>query len=659
MNQKQNPEMLNTADGQQELKPISAPMPTAEVTIENTQENESTLPETDATVVVDEKFEQQDDEQGDDELHEGEQELPDFKQMTKEELVSFAQKSVDEYMPDAASKIIREIKSILDELLDADMQQALNKFIEEGGNKDDFEYKSTNQINELFNGLYKKAKQKREDEKKRVDAERQDNLNKKIALLDEIKKLTEEDEQESSFKKLKELQSEFKLIRNVPKEHFESLWESYKILEHKFFDRLTINNELKDLDRRKNLGYKIELIEKVSVLMEESSPKRALISLKKHQEEWRGIGPVPQEANEDIWKRFKTQCDTVFERIKSIQAENEKVREENLALKKELLAKALELSNFSSQKTKEWVANTLIANELMEAWKKIGMVPLKYRESIWEEFRNARNEFFNKKNLFFKQLNVERNQNLKVKNDLCEKAEAIAASPIDWAKQTDELKKLQDAWKKSGPVHEKISEVLWKRFRQACDSFFEKKATHFASQIEEQKQNLEVKNGLIERLASLLEQEQPENLIGQLKEIQETWNKTGFVPMSDKAKITSRYNELNDKVFARFKEASEAMREIKEKSQWEAMLNSPNGLQRLKREERMLQERIKGIRSDIDTWENNLGFFGKSNKGENPMMKQIEDKIAIACKNVSQLEEKLKSLRVFAKSYHNEGGNKA
>jgi hypothetical protein len=661
MNQEQHPEMLNTADGQSELNPITTPENLTEGVVSATVVNEPADPVAEATVTVVESFIQHEETHVDEETHEveHEQELPDFKALSKDELLAFAQKSIEEMSAEAAIKILRDIKPILDEQLEEEMQQALAKFVEEGGTKDDFEYKANTEITEQYNQLYKQAKQKRDDEKKRIDAERSENLQKKLAILDEIKKLTEEDEQEGSFKKLKELQSEFKTIRNIPKEHIEKLWESYKILEHKFFDRLTINNELKDLDRRKNLGYKIELIEKVSQLIEEMSPKRALISLKKYQDEWRGIGPVPKEANEDIWTRFKGQCDAVYEKVRAIQVENEKVREENLAKKKELLAKALELSNFASTKTKEWVDKTAAANELMEAWKQIGMVPLKYRESIWDEFRNARNEFFNKKNAFFKNMNAERNNNLKVKNDLCEKAEAIAANPIDWAKQTEELKKLQDNWKKSGPVHEKISEVLWKRFRLACDQFFEKKAAHYSSQIEEQKNNLEVKTGLLTRLENLLQQEQSENLIGELKEIQETWNRTGFVPMSDKARISAQYNELNDKVFSKFKEASNAMREIKEKSQWEAMLNSPNGIQRIKREERILMERIKGIKSDMDTWDNNLGFFGKSNKGENPMVKQIEEKIAIARKNVGQLEDKLKALRQYLKSQQNEGADKA
>jgi hypothetical protein len=643
MTENTNPEMLNTPEEKMELNAEKKNLiPTEELNQPTNEMGVLPIEQFTIPVLTDELSEEHD------------EELPDFNVLSKDELLAYTLKSVTEQSPDLALKTLRNMKPAFDALLEQEMQDAMNKFIEEGGNKDEFEYKANDTIKEEFARLMKSARQKRDDERAKQDAERESNMQQKHLVLEEIKKLIEEDEQADSFSKFKELQSKFKAIRNIPKEKNEEIWSTFKIYEHRFFDRLSINNELKDLDRRKNLGSKIELIEKVSKLMEDINSKRGLIALKKYQEEWRSIGPVPQEANEDIWNRFKAECDKVFETIRAIQIENEKIREENLLKKKELLAKALELSNFNSTKTKEWVSQTAVANELMDKWKEIGMVPLKYKESLWEEFRAARNDFFNKKNIFFKQLNAERNKFLQVKNDLCEKAESIANNPIDWMRQTEEIKHLQEQWKKSGPVHEKISEVIWKRFRTACDSFFEKKAQHYASQVEEQKQNLEVKKSLIAKLEALLAADQQHDLINDLKSIQEEWNNAGFVPMSDKEKINKRYSELNDMVFSKFKEASSAIRDMKEKTQWEALLNSPNGLQKIKREERTLMERIKGLKSHMDTWDNNLGFFGKSNKGENPMVKQIEEKIAIAGKNIKQLEDKLKTLRQFVKQHGGE-----
>jgi hypothetical protein len=575
-------------------------------------------------------------------------ELPDFSAYTKEQLTEAAIDAVKTKDMMEATRYIKAIKPVLDSLLQEEYNQALQAFIEEGGVKDDFVYNSGDKCKEQFNAASKELKQKKADEKHRQEAEKLDNLKKKEAILEQIKALSETEEDKDSLKKLKELQNEWKQVRNIPKEHIDRLWESYHIYIHNFYDSLSMFNELKDLDRRKNLDQKIELTKKTSELALEPSTKKVIILLKKYQEEWKSIGPVPKESNDEIWSRFKQECDRIYEMIKSVQEENERKREENLTAKKELLAKALELSNLQSTRIKEWLEQSTVANQLMEDWKKIGMVPMKFRESLWDEFRNARNKFFSNKNEFFKKLHAERNNNLKVKTDLCEKAESISANPIDWNKQTDELKKMQEAWKKIGPVHEKVSDAIWKRFRGACDSFFEKKAQHYAGQVEDQKKNLETKQALLVQLDELLAKEDGATIINDLKALQEQWNQAGFVPMNAKEEINKKYNEVTDKVFNKFKQASSAMRDMKDRSHFEAILNSPNGDQRLKREEKFLADKIRGIKSDIDTWENNLGFFAKS-KGANPMTDQIKEKIAAAQKQINNLTEKVKLIRQIAK----------
>lgn len=575
-------------------------------------------------------------------------ELPSFANYTKEQLVETAIDAVKTKDLLEATRYIKAIKPALDTLLQEEYNAALNAFIEEGGIKDDFAYNNGDKAREQFNAAAKELKQKKADEKARQEAEKLQNLRKKEELLERIKALTEGEETKDSLQRLKELQAEWKLIRNIPKEHIEKLWESYHLYIHKFYDNLSMFNELKDLDRRKNLDQKIELTKKVSELALEPSTKKVIILLKKYQEEWKSIGPVPQESNDDIWNRFKQECDRIYEMIKAVMAENERKREENLAAKKELLAKALGLANTQTTRIKDWMEQTNVANQLMEEWKKIGMVPMKFKESLWEEFRTARNSFYNNKNEFFKKLHAERNQNLKAKTDLCEKAEHISANPIDWNKQTDELKRMQEAWKQIGPVHEKVSDAIWKRFRTACDGFFEKKAQHYSSQIEEQKKNLEVKNNLLVQLEELLNREDGATIINDLKALQEQWSQAGFVPLNAKEAINKKYNELTDKVFNKFKQAHSAMRDMKDRAHFEAMLQSPNGDQRLKREEKFLQDKIRGLKSDIDTWDNNLGFFAKA-KGDNPMTSQIKEKIAGAQKQISQLEEKIKLIKTIAK----------
>ncbi len=573
------------------------------------------------------------------------EELPDFANLSKDELLKTALRATQEKELEEALLIFKSVKPYLDQHIAEEKAEALAKYLEEGGDKDGFDYRGDNS-KEQFNAAFTELKQRKEDARKRQEAEKQENLKKKEAILEEIKKLNESEETANSLKKLKELQAEWKKIKNVPKENIEKLWESYRVLNEIFYDRLSINNELKDLDRSKNLDHKIELIGKANELTAETNIKKALIGVKKLQEDWRYIGPVAKEASEDIWARFKVEVDKVYTMIKSKTEELEKERHVNLEAKKELLEKAKTLANFQTQRIKDWMDQSVAVNDLMEAWKKTGHVPMAFRDQVWNEFREARNTFFANKNNFFKALHSERNANLKAKEELCVKAEAIAANPIDWNKQTDELKKLQEAWKKIGQAPEKINDAVWRRFRTACDLFFEKKSERYASQQTEQVANLTAKQALVSKLEELSASESSNNIFAELKQIQTDWNAIGFVPAAQKDSINKKYNELLDKLYGKHKQLNKEMREDRDKQNFELMAGSANGMQKLQREEKVLQERIRGIKKDMETWDNNLGFF-KSGNSKNPLAEQIQDKIEIAKKHVASLEEKLKALKAL------------
>lgn len=571
----------------------------------------------------------------------------DYSHTSMGELLEYALKATVEKAPSEALQLFKELKPFFDAALQEEQAQALNKYIEEGGEKDGFEFKSGISARDKFNQALRELREKQSVQRAIAEAERIKNLKAKESILEEIKKLNETEETNESLKRLKELQSEWKKIKHVPKEHAERLWESYRVLNEIFYDRLTINNELKQLDRERNLDAKIDLCKRVSELLSEGSIKSALIAVKKYQEDWKNIGPVPKEANEEIWTRFKGEVDKVYAHIKAETEKYEAVRQQNLALKQELIAKAKVLATYSTTRIKDWLEKTKEANAMMEEWRKIGQVPLSLRDKIWEDFRSARNTFFNTKNNWFKAFNAIRNENLARKTALCEKAEAIAANPMDWNRQTVELKNMQDEWKTIGPVPDKHNDVVWKRFRSACDLFFSKKSDRYAAQTQEQQNNLQAKQELIEKLKVIAadENENP-NIFSELKAIQESWNSIGFVPAKEKESIGKQYNELLDKIYNRHRELKKSMREADEKAHLEALATMPNGAQRLLKEEKVLMERIRGLQSDIDTWENNLGFFKNSN-AKNAMAEQVNDKIAIANKHIVQLKEKLKLVRSY------------
>ncbi len=572
-------------------------------------------------------------------------ETNNYASKTKDELLAIATEATKDKAPSEALQIFKDVKPFFDAALHEEQELALQKFVEEGGDKNDFEFKSGVAARDKFNKAIKDLRDKIATAKAIAEAERLKNLQAKEAILEKIKLLNSSEETKDSLAKLKELQTEWKAVKNVPKEHVERLWESYRVLNEIFYDKLSINNEIAQLDRERNLDAKIDLCKKVSELSEEKSIKSALIAVKKYQEEWRNIGPVPKEANEDIWNRFKAEVDKVFAYIKAETEKNEVVRQANLNLKLALIEKAKGLAEYSTTRIKEWLEKTKEANELMEEWKKIGYVPLAEREKVWEEFKNTRNTFFNNKNNWFKSFNAVRNENLKKKTELVKEAENIAAAPIDWGKQTATIKNLQESWKQIGPVPDKFNDDIWKKFRAACDLFFEKKAERFAEQNVEQGANLVAKKELIAKLEVMAADESDNaNVFNDLKAIQDAWSKIGFVPNKDKDTITKTYNGLLDKIYGRNRELRKNMRQADDKAHFESLANNNDGAQRLQREERVLIERIKGLKSDIDTWDNNLGFF-KNGNAKNDMVTQIHDKIAAAKRMIKELDEKVKTIR--------------
>lgn len=642
-----NVENTTTESGVSEST-VAEPTASVEPTIvdENNTEKE---PETIASLVTDSIEIALDEHEIDADLaaiehHEMAEQL-DYANKTKDELLAIALQAMSDKPHSEALQVFKDIKPHFDAALNEEQNAAMQKFIEEGGEKDDFEYKAGVTARDTFNKAIKDLRDKISAAKAIAEAERVKNLRAKENILDQIKALNSSEETKESLNKLKELQAEWKKIKNVPKEHVERLWESYRVLNEIFYDKLSIDNEIAQLDRERNLDAKIDLCKKVSELAEEKSIKSALIAVKKYQEDWRNIGPVPKEANEEIWTRFKAEVDKVYANIKAETEKNEAVRQANLILKLALIEKSKELAIYATTRIKDWMEKTKEANELMEEWKKIGYVPMAEREKVWEEFKNIRNTFFNNKNNWFKSFNAVRNENLKKKQELVKEAENIAAAPIDWGKQTATIKNLQEQWKQIGPVPDKFNDEIWKKFRTACDLFFEKKAERFAEQNAEQGANLIAKKELITQLEAMAanEAENP-NALNELKTIQDAWSKIGFVPNKDKDAIGKAYNDLLDKIYGRHRELRKNMRQADDKAHFESLANNNDGGQRLQREERILQERIKGLKTDIDTWDNNLGFF-KNTNAKNEMVIQINDKIAAAKRMIKELEDKIKTIR--------------
>jgi len=367
--------------------------------------------------------------------------------------------------------------------------------------------------------------------------------------------------------------------------------------------------------------------------------------LNKFHDEWKHTGPVPKEYAEEIWTRFKAASDKIYEQKKAQMDEMREMRRKNLELKTAINERLEQVATLLYDKPKEWIEKTEVLNAFFEEWKKIGPVPKEQNEIVWGKFKDLRNHFYRQKNNFFKQLNKDKSENLKVKEALCEKAEALKDSE-DWLKTTNELIRLQGEWKKVGPVPEKVSDEVWKRFRAACDNFFSKKEEHFKGQKEEQEKNLDVKKALLEEVKALesMTETQTDEVFKTLRDIQKRWNSAGYVPIKFKNQVQKEFSTIIDGLYKKHKRNAEEMKEGQLQEHYEELSQSPDGTKRLQFEERRVKEKIRHLKNDVETLENNIGFFSNS-KTAGPLIKGITDKISKANEQIERLQKELKAIK--------------
>ncbi|HCS22053.1 MAG TPA: hypothetical protein DIW47_16110 [Bacteroidetes bacterium] len=578
-----------------------------------------------------------------DDDHDHEEET-DFSILSKEQLLELIEETAKQDDLSRATRIAREVKSHLEVIFAEEEHTALDTFLEEGNEKDDFAPKP-NEYKMRFLDAYKKIQARKGEQRQRIEDEKQKNLEIKRRILEDLKALTENDETDDSLNRIKELQNEWKKIRAVPHEHVQELWDSYRFYLDKFYDNLSINFELKELDRKKNLEAKIDLCMKVDQLQEEPSVKVAMNLLNKFHDEWKHTGPVPKEYSEEIWARFKAASDKIYEQKKVQMDELREMRRKNLELKTALNERLEQVATLLYEKPKEWIEKTEQINALFEEWKKIGPVPKEQNESVWGRFKDLRNHFYRQKNNFFKHLNKEKTENLSVKEALCVKAEALKDSE-DWLKTTNELIRLQGEWKKVGPVTEKHSDEVWKRFRSACDAFFTRKEEHFKGQKDEQEHNLDLKKNLLKEVKELeaLTEAQSDEVFKKLREIQKSWNAAGYVPIKFKNQIQKDFSSSVDALYKKHKRNAEDMKEGQLTEHYDELAASADGKKRLQAEERRVKEKLRFLKNDVVTLENNIGFFSNS-KTAGPLIKGIKDKIARANEQMERLQKELDTIK--------------
>ena len=515
----------------------------------------------------------------------------------------------------------------------ADMEARRKTFFEENGA--DAEYKpQTDEAEIRFKELYNIYRTKRDEATALSDKEKEENYAAKLAVIEELKQLVDSEEAlNTTFAKFHDLQARWRNIGQVPQARVSDLYETYNLHIENFYDYVKINKELRDLDWKRNLEAKTALCEQAEALSEATAIVEAFHKLQKLHEEWREIGPVAIEHKEGLWERFKA-ASTIINRRHQEHFENIKAEQIKNFERKSALCEELEkLAAEAPTSHKAWNKASERVQAIQAEWRTIGFAPKKENNKVYDRFRAACDKFFEVKHTFYSEAKDDMAKNLEIKNALCERAEAIAERE-DWAKATEELLALQAEWKKSGTVARKYADAVWKRFRAACDKFFERKSQHFSSVDNEYSANLAAKKSLLEEMAQAVVKS-----FDDIKEFQRRWSEIGFVPIRNKEELQKQYKAALDKLFATIRNADRAQQINKFKNKVSSMREA--GDKRLRTEREKLYNRVKQLEQEIQTLENNIGFFAKS-KGVESMIAAVEEKIARAKQDMADAIERVK-----------------
>ena len=569
----------------------------------------------------------------------------DYSSFSKADFLTKAEQLVDYPNIKEAHDIFKKIRVLFDDAVKAERVIQVKEWADAGNDVREFK-PAYDELKEKFYKVYTTFLEKRAEEKRLAEEEKQKNLQAKRQIIEKLKALSTQDETESVFKEVLDLQKQWKQIRTVPREHMQELWENYRFHLDKFYDNHAINNELKEKDRQKNLETKIELIKKVTLLHDEKSIKKAHILLNKYHEEFKNAGPVPgKDVAEDIWKRFKEASDKVLGekrgQLETIKAK----RNENLELKKVLCEKVEHINQLPLTTPKAWKEKGEEITAIFAEWKTIGPVPESVNDQIWKRFREAQNIFNHNKKAFFDQLNSGKDKNLELKTALCEEAEKLSES-TQFDAGSKMLIALQEKWKSIGPVPENKNELIWSRFRAACDKFFKRKEEFYKVKNAGEKDNLAAKEKLIGSVNELMQSDNSSEVFSQLKKLQQEWMSIGFVPIKVKADLQNRYSKAVDAVYKKFKQTADENKSMRVKEHYEMLSTSPNGDDKMRHEERVINDKLRMLREDAATLKNNIEFFAKS-KNADALRKQIEQKIETANHQIAKLQEELKVLRSF------------
>lgn len=532
------------------------------------------------------------------------------------------------------------LKTVFYKLHIAEREARLKEYIDGGGNPETYQV-VPDQDEETFKAQMAVIREKRAQIMQQQEAEKQANLEKKLEIIEKIKAMaTSPDEAGKSYNEFKELQQQWKDIKNVPADKANELWRNYQLYVEQFYDLLKLNSEAREYDFKKNLEMKTKLCEAAEKLADEEDVISAFHQLQELHQQYREIGPVAKELREEVWARFKAASTVINKRHQQHFEDLRAKEEENLARKTALCEKVEELGKAENKGAADWEKRSKEIIDIQNEWKTIGFAPQKMNVKIFERFRAACDDFFGRKAEYFKALKVTYSENIEKKKALVEKAQALADS-TDWKATSDKLIALQKEWKTVGMVPKKLGDQLWQEFLGACNKFFEARNAAGAGQRNEEHANLEKKKGIIEQLKALAENA-AEATKEKVQALTEEYNKVGHVPYKEKDKLYEAYHEVLDRIYKELNISTKRRRLNDFKANIKNV--AKRGEEALDNERGRLARRFEQLKQEIQTYENNLGFLNASSKKGNSLIDEMNRKVQHLRDDLELVRQKIKAI---------------
>lgn len=551
---------------------------------------------------------------------------------SKGELVDMLAEILESNAAEDIRSQVEQIKTAFYKIHRAQVDARIKEAAEQGVEAEAVQDADELRLKELLK-RYRDARDKATAESDKV---KEENYRLKCEIIEELKSLISSEETlNATYVRFRELQARWKEIGQVPQAKVNDLWETYNLHVEHFYDFVKINKELRDLDLKKNLEAKLALCEAAEALAEQSNAVESFRKLQKLHDQWRETGPVAAELKEPLWERFKAASSVVNRRHQEYFESLKQEQLKNLEAKSALCEAAEALIANVPASHKEWNKANERLIELQAQWRTIGFAPKKENAKIYDRFRAACDKFFELKHAFYADVKDDMEHNLSLKEALCEAAEALVESE-DWKQATDKILELQAEWKKVGVVSRRHADAIWRRFRAACDKFFERKSAHFANVEGGYADNLQKKYALIEEMNAADIKAGGYDMI---KEFQRRWSEIGFVPIKHKEEVAKLYKQAVDRLFAVVRGADRENSFNRFKDRVNSMRQS--GERRLRSEREKLYNRVRQLEQEVATLENNIGFFSKS-KGAESFIAEVEEKIVKAKRDIADTIAKIK-----------------